>query len=127
MPRNSQYTPKLVFVKKYFEIKTFFRQQISDPNLSTNDKISHGFIAGWGKTDLGQTGILNEATVPILSNEDCNYSHGATSMTRGQLCAGFSEGGVDSCEGDAGGPLVVIDENNQKRLAGIISWAQGYD
>ena len=48
-------------------------------------------------------------------------------MTRGQLCAGFSEGGVDSCEGDAGGPLVVIDENNQKRLAGIISWAQGYD
>ena len=34
---------------------------------------------------------------------------------------------VDSCKGDAGGPLVVIDENNQKRLAGIISWSQGID
>ena len=36
------------------------------------------------------------------------------------ICAGYIEGGKDSCEGDAGGPLVC-----NKELQGITSWGYG--
>ena len=37
--------------------------------------------------------------------------------TRTMICAGYPEGGKDTCKGDGGGPLVCKGE-----LQGIISW-----
>jgi hypothetical protein len=36
------------------------------------------------------------------------------------LCAGFPDGGVDTCHGDSGGPLIV-----GARLVGVTSWGDG--
>ena len=36
------------------------------------------------------------------------------------ICAGYPEGGKDSCDGDGGGPLVCNAE-----LQGITSWGRG--
>lgn len=39
---------------------------------------------------------LQEVSVPIVSNTKCSASYG--SLTSNMMCAGFSEGGKDSCQ-----------------------------
>ena len=41
------------------------------------------------------------------------------------VCAGTSNGGKDSCEGDSGGPMVIKGRNSRYELAGVISWGIG--
>ena len=38
------------------------------------------------------------------------------------VCAALTEGGKDSCPGDAGGPLVQFDEDDRAWLLGVVSW-----
>ncbi|WP_328611782.1 S1 family peptidase [Amycolatopsis sp. NBC_00345] len=78
-------------------------------------------VLGWGRTSDGgaRSNILRSAQVPIIGNSSCKASYSeynAASM----LCAGYSEGGVDACQGDAGGPLVEGDV-----LVGIVSFGEG--
>jgi secreted trypsin-like serine protease len=40
------------------------------------------------------------------------------------LCAGYLNGGTDSCRGDSGGPLICV-ENNRPVLRGVTSWGIG--
>ena len=61
--------------------------------------------------------------LPILTDSEC-YWKNLTISPRYEpdsiICAGFLEGGKDSCDGDSGGPLVCNDE-----LQGIIGWKNG--
>uniref|UniRef100_A0A2K6T4C3 Transmembrane serine protease 9 n=1 Tax=Saimiri boliviensis boliviensis TaxID=39432 RepID=A0A2K6T4C3_SAIBB len=41
------------------------------------------------------------------------------------LCAGFPQGGVDSCSGDAGGPLACREPSGRWVLTGVTSWGYG--
>ena len=41
-----------------------------------------------------------------------------------QICAGFAQGGVDSCSGDSGGPLFV-EQDGQRTLVGVVSFGDG--
>jgi len=55
--------------------------------------------------------LLKVASIPLLPSEKCNakevYGNELNSVTfpEGMMCAGFLEGGTDSCSGDSGGPL----------------------
>lgn len=92
-------------------------------------------VIGWGKTDQEvKPAVLQEVTVPIISNIECNkafiafsqywYPPDTENIRESELCAGYSEGGKDACFGDSGGPLVVWYEN-QWNIAGIVSWGEG--
>ncbi|MBX3014964.1 MAG: serine protease [Caldilineaceae bacterium] len=100
------------------------------PVVSTTDDalVAAGTLAvitGWGATSEGgmTSPELLEATVPIVSTEQCNQVYGA--ITGNMLCAGYAAGGVDSCQGDSGGPLVVPTAEQGWKLAGIVSFGFG--
>jgi secreted trypsin-like serine protease len=82
-------------------------------------------ILGWGTTGEKDTknGILRTATVPVVSDSQCSGadSYGSSYDAQQVTCAGdFAAGGVDTCNYDSGGPLVI-----QGVLAGITSWGLG--
>jgi trypsin len=80
-----------------------------------------GLILGWGRTAVdGQPSrYLLQATVPLMTDQDCVKSYPAYKAAS-MVCAGVPQGGIDSCQGDSGGPLIV-----NGRLAGITSWGEG--
>ncbi|BET03457.1 serine protease [Nesidiocoris tenuis] len=88
-------------------------------------------VTGWGRLSDGGTlpSVLQEVTVPILSNDRCRNMF----LRAGRheffpeifMCAGFDNGGRDACQGDSGGPLQVKGKDGRYFLAGIISWGIG--
>lgn len=91
-----------------------------------------GFIAGWGATGVNPSSgsgiypnLLQDASVPIVPLERCNsaesYQGGILDT---QVCAGYREGGIDSCVGDSGGPLFII-QNGEQVQVGITSFGNG--
>ena len=100
---------------------------IASPHL--NNLYTPGITAitlGWGQ--LSEQGsapaTLQQVSVPIVSTATCNTAYDGE-VTSTELCAGFDEGGRDSCYGDSGGPLVVPDGNGSWLHAGIVSWGEG--
>ncbi|KAL1132600.1 hypothetical protein AAG570_010552 [Ranatra chinensis] len=87
-----------------------------------------GVVAGWGKTDTsyGKTGtnVLRKAFVPILSDMQClewhRHKNIKVELHKEMFCAGHSDGRMDACLGDSGGPLIVLEEGRWT-LAGITS------
>lgn len=87
-----------------------------------------GTIIGWGLTAYGYPEALQQADVPIVSNQTCNDAYNAGGyddvISEYDLCAGYVRGGVDSCAGDSGGPMIILDQGIWK-LAGVVSWGHG--
>ncbi|KFV68416.1 Enteropeptidase, partial [Dryobates pubescens] len=83
-------------------------------------------IAGWGSIlNEGPTSnILQEAEVPLISNEKCQQWMPEYSITENMICAGYDLGGIDSCQGDSGGPL-TCEDGNKSFLVGVTSF--GYE
>lgn len=74
------------------------------------------YIAGWGtkKVKGPATRILHEAALPLVSHEQCNGPKSYSGVIGGNLiCAGYKQGGVDTCEGDSGGEM---DFFNTKKI-----------
>lgn len=86
-------------------------------------------VSGWGNTNgkfRGTNNRLKGVEVPIINQQICrkNYKDFG-GLTSRMLCAGFQNGGKDSCEGDSGGPLACQlnnHENGNLTLVGVVSW-----
>ncbi|XP_029198237.2 chymotrypsin-like elastase family member 2A [Acropora millepora] len=105
-----------------------FTSKVKSMCLDNGQKFDAGkicYIAGWGTQTLKgpPTRILHEAALPLVSHEQCNdplsYS-GAVSAD--MICAGYKQGGVDTCEGDSGGPLMCQGEGGRWFLTGVASF-----
>lgn len=122
----------------------FFDQNLTDLNGDTSvislpqkdeqvDSGSRVSIYGWGlisEDDFFPSNQLQRADVVLYDRELCEASsnYGADSLSYGMICAGnIEQGGVDSCAGDSGGPLIyngVSPESDPIQL-GIVSWGDG--
>ena len=85
-------------------------------------------IAGWGTTsengDLPDT--LQEAQVPITTDDYAAAAYPNEFENKTQIGAGFDKGGVDTCQGDSGGPLMVPGSTTGTlRLVGDTSYGNG--
>ncbi|WP_168801531.1 S1 family peptidase [Glycomyces buryatensis] len=86
-------------------------------------------VAGWGLTEDDEYPALARwVEVPFVDDETCAAEdvYGAEIDAASMVCAGdFENGGIDSCSGDSGGPLMGYDEEGVLTLAGIVSWGNG--
>jgi trypsin len=94
-------------------------------------------IAGFGTTSensLTPPPQMRYARVPITTDPYCAsaYPNGLSELpddgsfdAKTMLCAGYRQGGTDTCEGDSGGPLLVHVSRNTLRLVGATSFGSG--
>ncbi|NXQ58972.1 ACRO protein, partial [Anthoscopus minutus] len=88
------------------------------------------FMAGWrASPGSGVTPgtVLQEAKVRLIDVQLCNSSRWYGGALHPQdLCAGYPRGGIDTCQGDIGGPLVCKDPvGDYFWLVGLASWGRG--
>lgn len=73
--------------------------------------------------------MIQHVDVPIITNQECEKMYKNAGFVEEIpemfICAGISKGGRDSCEGDSGGPLTMVDHDGRSYLVGIISWGIG--
>ncbi|XP_023251617.1 serine protease 27-like [Seriola lalandi dorsalis] len=66
------------------------------------------WVTGWGYVQTNKPlpfpYSLQEVSVPVVSNSQCNKVYGG--ITSNMICAGVPSGGKDICFGDSGGPMV---------------------
>lgn len=90
-------------------------------------------VSGFGVTNDQNRRILTNRLkyvhLPVVDQETCRASVAVEKKTKpktpeltdNMFCAGFPEGGKDSCQGDSGSPYSLSD-GNRVWAAGIVSW-----
>lgn len=103
---------------------------INQPYLALN-------AVGWGRTETGYaSAILQKVRVPAVDNLSCrlSYENAGSNIFSGMMCAGFSSGEYDSCQGDSGSSLFYkpaspspyyAPRSNESVLVGVVSWGLG--
>ncbi|XP_017796224.1 PREDICTED: uncharacterized protein LOC108577555 [Habropoda laboriosa] len=85
-------------------------------------------ISGFGSIETGKSTHskdLRYGWVPLLDQSECRAEHvyGDGAISDGMVCAGYLDEGIDTCDGDSGGPLACLN-NGAFTLYGITSWGQ---
>jgi trypsin len=94
-------------------------------------------IAGFGTTSENSSNppaTMQFAQVPITTDDYCAraYPNGLSEVAddgsfdaKTMVCAGYPQGGTDTCEGDSGGPLLAAQPQGGFRLAAATSFGAG--
>lgn len=85
-------------------------------------------VVGWGVLDeASQTisSVMKQVNLPIVDQDSCSSSYPDNGISDTQICAGYRQGGKDSCSGDSGGPLVIRGGPAGWLQVGVVSWGEG--
>lgn len=88
-------------------------------------------VNGWGSTGANPVSLyLQTAMVPYGDQERCEdaYSDIAVEIADGAFCAGWTQGGIDACQGDSGEPIFFGGHpsfSSDPILTGVVSWGEG--
>ncbi|XP_072318134.1 mannan-binding lectin serine protease 1 [Eucyclogobius newberryi] len=113
----------------------------TDPPLP--EPHSLGVVAGWGVSSTNTSSsvtpdpsptsdLLQFVKLPVVAQDECVASYASRSeaynITEGMFCAGFRDGGHDTCLGDSGGAFAVQGQGQGRArgrwaVLGIVSWA----
>lgn len=78
--------------------------------------------SGFGRLFEGGNNALVETLqsvqLPYIPRDTCVSLYGEAIMSRDMICAGYAEGGTDTCIGDSGGPIVQ-DKEGHTTLVGM--------
>lgn len=103
--------------------------QLMAASTNLESSTSKATVAGWGVTaDGNPTDTLQQAELPVVSGTTCQaaYANIGLHISANTICAGYTEGGIDACTGDSGGPLIVWDTQTKSWVQiGIVSWGKG--
>uniref|UniRef100_A0A3Q2YY42 MBL associated serine protease 1 n=1 Tax=Hippocampus comes TaxID=109280 RepID=A0A3Q2YY42_HIPCM len=99
------------------------------PDASAPPPHTLGMVAGWGVSHPDMTSdLLQFVRLPVVPQDECRASYaaraGSYNVSDNMFCAGFYEGGRDTCLGDSGGAFVAQDPvSRQWVVFGLVSWA----
>jgi len=85
--------------------------------------------AGWGLQGEGKPSTVSmearEVSLPLIGydGKQCG-EYPDSSILKGMLCAGYTQGGKDTCQGDSGGPLIFKKDGKWHQL-GVTSFGAG--
>ncbi|KAM6148058.1 complement factor I [Erethizon dorsatum] len=80
-------------------------------------------ISGWGREkDNRRVYSLKWGEVNLMSN--CSQFYPNRYYEKEMECAGTTDGSIDACKGDSGGPLTCVNANNVTYVWGIVSWGE---
>ncbi|RWS30337.1 serine protease 27-like protein, partial [Leptotrombidium deliense] len=101
------------------------------PNKTDNITGSQATVTGWGRTQYGipaSLGVLQKVDVEVIDSNTCQQWMKTVGRREviyaNMICAGFKDGGKDSCQGDSGSPLTVKNDG-KSTLVGLVSWGVG--
>ena len=86
-------------------------------------------VSGWGKTvnepNRGNSDVLQHVVMPVVDRKNVRCRNSIIDADR-QLCAGYDRFSVDTCAGDSGAPLLVVERTGRQDgyfvVAGIVSY-----
>ena len=83
------------------------------------------WITGWGRLASGGATptLLQQVSVPVMSQNRCEKAY-PNRIHESMICAGLDQGGIDSCQGDSGRPM-VCELGGRYYLHGVTSWGYG--
>lgn len=93
-------------------------------------------VTGWGYGRDGNSrklaGLLKVVNLPIVDQKTCQSQYngevggvpGDQLISDKHFCAGFMQGGIDTCHGDSGGPATALYRGTMY-LAGLVNWGKG--
>uniref|UniRef100_A0A8C6J427 Acrosin n=1 Tax=Melopsittacus undulatus TaxID=13146 RepID=A0A8C6J427_MELUD len=99
-------------------------QLICVPDMSIRvSQLTDCYISGWGSTkarcEFPRSTHVQRASLACWGDR-------LGDIFTNNLCAGYPEGGIDSCKGDSGGPLMCKDNSSDFFwLVGVTSWGEG--
>ncbi|MGH0158145.1 UNVERIFIED_CONTAM: hypothetical protein FKN15_054436 [Acipenser sinensis] len=79
-------------------------------------------IAGWGKVlEQGSVAnILQEAEIPLITNEKCQQQLPEYNITQRMMCAGYEQGGVDSCQAQLTATTPALTQERRRRTHAVL-------
>ncbi|XP_067303349.1 si:dkey-9p24.5 [Pseudorasbora parva] len=106
-PVTLRYSIALLQMKTPFVFNDFVYPICVPDDAAADHKYESCHITGYNaQPDGGDLGVLQEATVYIMSRSLCNKpSHWNYTLSADMLCVSNFGGGVDGCETNLGGPL----------------------